>query len=172
MSVSATLLLLLSARESLDEDGRVWLRGQAPGLTQVGVHDPGAVLSRLRGRLGDHWLPDLHTVAALGRAGVPVHNEYLRRCLVCEAWVPTVFGQVDQPRGGTGFQTFGHYGSTAFDPQDGTQLSAVVCDPCLVDRADRLVQLDPDSDTFTDWSPDEEARDWVAAQAMPELVGQ
>ncbi len=36
-----------------------------------------------------------------------------------------------QPYGGTAFSTHGHYGSTVFDPMDGTALEIVVCDECL-----------------------------------------
>lgn len=29
------------------------------------------------------------------------------------------------------FHSFGHYGSSAFDPMDGTSLNAILCDPCV-----------------------------------------
>ncbi len=38
-----------------------------------------------------------------------------------------------QPMGGTAFSTHGHYGSTVFDPMDGTALEIVICDKCLGD---------------------------------------
>lgn len=38
----------------------------------------------------------------------------------------------NQPSGGTAFHSSGHYGSTAFDPMDGTYLEINICDPCLI----------------------------------------
>lgn len=37
----------------------------------------------------------------------------------------------NQPYEGTAFHTHGHYGSTIFDPMDGTYLEINVCDECL-----------------------------------------
>lgn len=36
-----------------------------------------------------------------------------------------------QPMGGLHFLTYGHYGSTVFDPMDGSKLNIAVCDDCL-----------------------------------------
>ena len=41
----------------------------------------------------------------------------------------------NEPYAATAFVTHGHYGSTAFDPMDGTFLEINVCDPCLVRQA-------------------------------------
>ena len=41
------------------------------------------------------------------------------------------------PIGGTAFRTYGHYGSTVFDPMDASYLEIVVCDPCLKSRKNR-----------------------------------
>ena len=41
------------------------------------------------------------------------------------------------PIGGTAFRTYGHYGSTVFDPMDASYLKIVVCDPCLKSRMNR-----------------------------------
>ena len=41
------------------------------------------------------------------------------------------------PIGGTAFRTYGHYGSTVFDPMDASYLEIVVCDPCLKSRMNR-----------------------------------
>lgn len=40
------------------------------------------------------------------------------------------------PIGGTVFRTYGHYGSTVFDPMDTSYLEIVVCDDCLRARMD------------------------------------
>lgn len=64
-------------------------------------------------------------------------------CIVCNTEVenldiayPDNAVQV-HPIGGTVFRTYGHYGSTVFDPMDGSYLEIVVCDSCLKDRLDR-----------------------------------
>jgi hypothetical protein len=41
---------------------------------------------------------------------------------------------VVHPIGGTAFRTYGHYGSTVFDPMDASFLEIVICDTCLKDR--------------------------------------
>lgn len=38
------------------------------------------------------------------------------------------------PIGGTAFRTYGHYGSTVFDPMDASYLEVVFCDDCLKER--------------------------------------
>lgn len=38
------------------------------------------------------------------------------------------------PIGGTAFRTYGHYGSTIFDPMNASYLEVVFCDPCLKER--------------------------------------
>lgn len=35
------------------------------------------------------------------------------------------------PVGGLEFLTYGHYGSTQFDPMDGSTLRLVICDECV-----------------------------------------
>lgn len=44
------------------------------------------------------------------------------------------------PMQGLHFQTYGHYGSSIFDPMDGkaTTLDIAICDACLVDRVKRV----------------------------------
>lgn len=36
-----------------------------------------------------------------------------------------------QPIGGLSFHTYGHYGSSFFDPMDGSAIQIAVCDKCL-----------------------------------------
>ena len=64
-------------------------------------------------------------------------------CIVCESEVenwdiayPENSNAV-HPIGGTAFRTYGHYGSTVFDPMDASYLEIVVCDPCLKSRMNR-----------------------------------
>lgn len=65
----------------------------------------------------------------------------------------------NQPHGGTAFHTGGHYGSTVFDPMDGTSLELNICDKCLLvlARAGHVLHhtsapLRPIA-TTTDWEP-------------------
>lgn len=52
-------------------------------------------------------------------------------CIVCDKPLKNFGYEDNQPDGGTAFQSHGHYGSTAFDPMDGTYLEINICDPCL-----------------------------------------
>lgn len=56
-------------------------------------------------------------------------------CLVCGKQLESAWGQQNVPYRGTSFFSNGHYGSTAFDPSDGSQLQIVLCDSCLVEKA-------------------------------------
>lgn len=67
-------------------------------------------------------------------------------CIVCntevENWdeaYPDHTGTV-HPIDGTVFRTYGHYGSTVFDPMDASYLEIVVCDQCLKARLDRTYE--------------------------------
>ena len=42
------------------------------------------------------------------------------------------------PMGGLHFQSFGHYGSTMFDPMDGTSIDIAICDECIKLRRDKI----------------------------------
>ena len=42
------------------------------------------------------------------------------------------------PMSGLHFQTYGHYGSTVFDPIDGSSLDIAICDECIKQRKDRI----------------------------------
>lgn len=53
-------------------------------------------------------------------------------CIVCQRPMSNIAEDGTlQPSGGTAFQTPGHYGSTVFDPMDGSMLEIAVCDDCL-----------------------------------------
>lgn len=57
-------------------------------------------------------------------------------CICCGKQLENVDAQVtNQPFDGTQFETGGHYGSTVFDPMDGTELIVNVCDGCLTAAA-------------------------------------
>lgn len=53
-------------------------------------------------------------------------------CIICKAALRNLEApDGNRPNGGTAFQSRGHYGSSAFDPMDGTYLEINICDPCL-----------------------------------------
>jgi hypothetical protein len=56
-------------------------------------------------------------------------------CIVCGAALTGLFPDINQPSGATAFQTTGHYGSTVFDPMDGSAIEINVCDSCLTAKA-------------------------------------
>jgi hypothetical protein len=55
-------------------------------------------------------------------------------CIVCGVELPEVMPGIteNQPAGGVTFTAPGNYGSTVFDPFDGSMIEVNVCDPCLV----------------------------------------
>lgn len=59
------------------------------------------------------------------------------RCIVCGEQPEDSGLQegINQPHAATAFTSHGHYGSTAFDPMDGSFIEVNVCDPCLVAAA-------------------------------------
>lgn len=53
-------------------------------------------------------------------------------CIACRKEMQNIMeGHGIQPSGGVAFATQGHYGSTVFDPMDGTTIEICVCDDCL-----------------------------------------
>lgn len=64
-------------------------------------------------------------------------------CFACGAILENLMDDGNQPSRGIEFHTGGHYGSTAFDPMDGTTLAINVCDQCLEYRRDWVLQYEP-----------------------------
>ena len=52
-------------------------------------------------------------------------------CIVCKDELENCYPGKNQPNLALEFTTAGHYGSTEFDPMDGTRLAINVCDECL-----------------------------------------
>ena len=53
-------------------------------------------------------------------------------CIVCNCRLENVFPTCEnQPSDGVAFRSYGHYGSTVFDPSDGTFVEMNICDDCL-----------------------------------------
>lgn len=42
------------------------------------------------------------------------------------------------PMDGLHFRTYGHYGSTVFDPMDGAYLDIAICDECVAKNLDKV----------------------------------
>ncbi len=66
-------------------------------------------------------------------------------CIVCNKELEPALPEPEhnQPYGGTSFTSQGHYGSTVWDPMDGSSLEINVCDECLVKAAykDQVLHL-------------------------------
>lgn len=87
-------------------------------------------------------------------------------CIVCGAKLDPAFSRTtanaepNQPSEATSFHTGGHYGSTAFDPMDRTELEINVCDRCLIaaGHAGRVLLYGPPPSRpprdAVMWSPD------------------
>jgi|ERR1700729_615421 len=55
-------------------------------------------------------------------------------CIRCDKALENVFDEVEnQPGDGLAFTSAGHYGSTEFDPMDGSYIELNVCDKCLIE---------------------------------------
>lgn len=51
-------------------------------------------------------------------------------CIVCDKELESI-SSPNQPHDGLEFVSSGHYGTTVFDPMDGSMLAINVCDSCL-----------------------------------------
>ena len=51
-------------------------------------------------------------------------------CVLCKTHIETM--NEFHPDGGLHFRAYGHYGTTVFDPMDGTSLDICICDKCLL----------------------------------------
>lgn len=53
-------------------------------------------------------------------------------CFICATEFENLNALSNQPLDGIEFTTYGHYGTTLFDPIDATELAINICDPCLI----------------------------------------
>jgi hypothetical protein len=59
-------------------------------------------------------------------------------CVVCGIYLRNVWDEAEnQPKDGLAFSSRGHYGSTVFDPMDGTFIELNICDKCLIEAGER-----------------------------------
>jgi hypothetical protein len=77
-------------------------------------------------------------------------------CILCGGELPNPYSRF-QPDGGLAFITYGHYGSTIFDPMDGSGLEIAVCDPCVLWALEKgfAVQTPPAAPQPQEMSPDD-----------------
>ena len=83
-------------------------------------------------------------------------------CIICGEELESAMKskpEINQPYEGTVFFTYGHYGSTVFDPQSPTnriRLEITVCDSCLIERKNRttiVVHERKIQESYHPWDP-------------------
>lgn len=86
-----------------------------------------------------------------------------RSCLICERPLDPIDNSSVLPYNGTLFESQGHYGSTCYDPMDGSRLEFAVCDVCLTDRAARVVEVKATGAGYerAPWTPTQWTIDYV-----------
>jgi hypothetical protein len=63
-------------------------------------------------------------------------------CIICERPLKSAMpGDYNHPSDGCAFTSYGHYGSTVFDPMDGTFLELNICDKCLTATARHILRV-------------------------------
>lgn len=66
-------------------------------------------------------------------------------CIICEKETPNLDEAYPEdksefhPADGTAFVTYGHYGSTVFDPMDGSKANIVICNDCLKGHKEKFM---------------------------------
>lgn len=98
------------------------------------------------------------------------------KCFKCGKVLERVFKDFeDQPWGATCFYSHGQYGSTVFDPMDDSYLGIYICDECMVENAQDVVEWKPvpvlssASPTRGEWTPPyESASEWRSAHPTEE----
>lgn len=82
-------------------------------------------------------------------------------CLICGKKLDPAISndkENNQPADGTAFASYGHYGSTVWDPQMGTRvrLEITICDLCLIaskERTQVAVQTVKYIQEYREWNP-------------------
>lgn len=58
-------------------------------------------------------------------------------CIVCDKELDHFADEKWHPINAVHFYSYGHYGSTHFDPMDGSSLNIAVCDDCLDKKTEK-----------------------------------
>jgi hypothetical protein len=105
-------------------------------------------------------------------------------CFVCGKELDAAFSEFNnQPHDATAFRSYGHYGSTFFDPMNNDFIELSICDSHLEERiarlchgakvthtdASKIYRLDPLS-TVRGYTPEEQAR-LARRKACPDCLG-
>lgn len=90
----------------------------------------------------------------------PQTREKALACIKCEKVLDNVYGD-NQPIDGVALLAYGAYGSTVFDPMDGSAIEINVCDACLTKAGLKgmvllytPVNVDENRFSAEFWSPD------------------
>lgn len=59
------------------------------------------------------------------------------KCIKCDKSLTNLANVGMQPDNGLACVTYGHYGSTYFDPMDGSYLEFTICDTCIKELVDK-----------------------------------
>ena len=59
------------------------------------------------------------------------------QCIICDKALEMVNKIWNLPKEAVNFYTYGHYGSTVFDPINGSVMNIIVCDDCLIKKSDK-----------------------------------
>lgn len=60
-------------------------------------------------------------------------------CICCSKGMDNITPNGVQPNDGVAFHSYGHYGSSFFDPLDGTCIQIVICDECLERAGEKVI---------------------------------
>lgn len=92
-------------------------------------------------------------------------------CIICDSVLESAIPQppkdaptseifkyrVNQPYKGTAFESYGHYGSTVFDPMSKIYLQINICDSCLIERKSKIILCTPTTThniDYREWDPE------------------
>jgi len=76
-------------------------------------------------------------------------------CISCSRQLDNVLDLGLQPVGGLAFSSHGHYGTSVFDPMDGSCIEFAICDDCVVKAGKKglIILHKPGADKPEVWKP-------------------
>jgi hypothetical protein len=88
--------------------------------------------------------PGIIDMSNIRESSAPLSEEDTIMCFVCASQMKNWSYKRDDgsqsvhPIDGIAFSTYGHYGSTVFDPMDGSRLEIAICDECITSKQDLI----------------------------------
>lgn len=74
-------------------------------------------------------------------------------CFCCnKKLTPALSEEENQPYNGTKFFSYGHYGSTYFDPMDGSCLEINICDQCLREKEKNILRKSVHNEVYNSFN--------------------